>query len=68
MATLTAEQVTEAIGRLPKHRVSLRKSLMLMLSLIERGKEVKDTAPAWVQARNVIFVTSVDAGESEDAQ
>jgi ribosomal protein L30/L7E len=63
---LTANQVTEAIGRLPKHRVSLRKSLMLMLSLIEHGKEVKDTAPAWVQARNAIFVTTVDGGGNEE--
>lgn len=64
---LTPEQVTEAVGLLPKHRVALRSSLVRTMEMIERGIEIKETAPVWIQTKNVILASSVDGG-SEDAE
>lgn len=63
---LTREQVVESLTALPTHRRDLRDALWNMLSLMKRGIEIQDTAPAWVQAQNVIFVNSIDKGEVED--
>lgn len=63
---LTREQVVESLTALPTHRRDLRDALWNMLSLMKRGIEIQDTAPAWVQAQNVIFVNSIDKGEAED--
>ena len=63
---LTREQVVETLTALPAHRRDLRDALWNMLSLMKRGIEIQDTAPAWMQAQNVIFVNSIDKGEVED--
>lgn len=63
---LTRDQVQEALVKTPTHRREIRDALWNMLSLMKRGIEIQDTAPAWVQAQNVIFVTSIDNGEPND--
>lgn len=63
---LTREQVVETLTALPTHRRDLRDALWNMLSLMKRGIEIQDSAPAWVQAQNVVFVNSIDNGGPED--
>lgn len=62
---LTRDQVQNALVECPTHRRELRDALWNMLSLMKRGIEIQDTAPAWVQVQNVIFVSKIDGGGNE---
>lgn len=63
---LTAAQIQQAIDALPSHRKDLKRNLENTLDLVKRGIAIKETAPIWVQAQNVIFVSRVDVEISKD--
>jgi hypothetical protein len=65
---LTRDQVQEALVNCPTSRHDIRDGLWGMLSLMKRGIEIKDTAPLWIQAQNVIFVSKIDGGDDEPEQ
>jgi hypothetical protein len=63
---ITPAQIQNAIAECPRHRIDIRMRLRALLFHAKRGIEIKDNAPAWIEAQNVIFVSKVDKGTSDD--
>lgn len=63
---LTVKQITDALAEIPAHRSDLRRGLKKTIDLIERGVPVKNTAPIWLQTKNVIFVSKIDGGGNDE--
>jgi hypothetical protein len=61
---LTVEEIESTLRELPAHRRDVRRDLESTLRLVRRGITIRDNAPSWIRARNVVFV---DEGELDDS-
>ena len=63
---LTVEQVQSAKRELPPHRRDLREAADSIIKLLRGGVPVEESAPAWKQIKNVVFISKIDVGEEEE--